>query len=248
MNNQGWIVVHRKLLNSIVFTSEKGLKIWIWCLLKANHKEATIFLGTQEVKIEPGQFVFGRDSASDELAMSPSTVRNWMNILKKDSYIDIKTTNKYSLITIQKWKEYQSVDTSEDNKIKTKKQQNNTNNNVNNDNNELKAKALQAKPEVFGNQLVNLIMETYKRNMGFYPTDRTPRFVANNMRVSINHFCKKWAPTHPQLTPEYMVEKIFTWYMGRPQIKGETLDAVRRKMKMLIEVTDEEYRKEVQKI
>lgn len=108
-----------------------------------------------------------------------------------------------------------------------------------------RAKALQDKPEVFGNLQVNLIMETYKKNMGFYPTDRKPRFVANNMRLSINSFCKEWGKLHPELNFEYLLEKIFVWFMKRDQIKGETLDVVRRKMKMLLEVKAEAYRKEV---
>lgn len=134
----GWIKLHRKLLDSSIFSSEKGLKVWIWCLLKVSHTENDVFLGAQKVHLQKGQFVFGRDSASEDLQMSPSTVRNWIKILQQDSYLDIKPTNKYSIVTVLKWKDYQEIDIKKDNRITTEKQQNNTYNkekNVENDKN-----------------------------------------------------------------------------------------------------------------
>jgi hypothetical protein len=109
MKNQGWIKLHRKLLENPIFSSEKGLKIWIWCLLKATHSQQDFYLGQQPISLINGQFVFGREIASQELKMSASTVRNWIRILKKDSYITIKSTNKYSIITICKWNIYQDI-------------------------------------------------------------------------------------------------------------------------------------------
>ena len=35
----GWIKLHRKTLDSKVFQNEKLLKTFVWCLLKASHKE-----------------------------------------------------------------------------------------------------------------------------------------------------------------------------------------------------------------
>lgn len=132
MKSLGWIKLHRKLLENAIFTSEKGLKVWIWCLLKANHDENEVFMNMQKLTIKSGQFIFGRESASKELKMSPSTVRNWLGLLKKDSYLDIKPTNKYSVITVLKYSDYQEMNNKKDNRITTEKQQNNTNNNVEN--------------------------------------------------------------------------------------------------------------------
>lgn len=104
---EGWIKLHRKLLDNPIFSSEKGLKIWIWCLLKANHLETDVYLGMEKIHINSGEFIFGRDSASKDLKIKPSTIRNWIELLKKDSYINTKTTNKYTVITIQNWIMYQ---------------------------------------------------------------------------------------------------------------------------------------------
>lgn len=135
----GWIKLHRKLLENPIFSNEKGLKVWIWCLLKANHADQEIYLGMKKITLKSGQFVFGRESAGGQLKMAYSTVRNWITILKQDSYIDINSTNKYSIVTINKWSDYQLADTKEDNKIKTNHttdgQQMDTDKNIENDKN-----------------------------------------------------------------------------------------------------------------
>lgn len=133
--SNGWIKLHRRLLESPLFSSDKGLKVWIWCLLKASHEEKALYVGLNQIKLRPGQFVFGRDKSSKELAMKPSTVRNWMGVLKQDSYIDITKTNKYSVVTVLNWTLYQSRDSTLDNRWTTDGQQMDTNKNVKNDKN-----------------------------------------------------------------------------------------------------------------
>lgn len=128
----GWIKLHRKLLANSIFSSEKGLKIWIWCLLKANHKSNDIFVGRQKVSLLQGQFAFGRKKASQELEMSASTVWFWMLTLESNTYIDIKRTSKYSIVTINKWKEYQLIDSQVVQKKCDKSATKDTNKNVKN--------------------------------------------------------------------------------------------------------------------
>lgn len=125
MSDQGWIKLYRKLIHDPVFSTEKGLKVWVWVLLKANHKKVDLFWGRQNITLRGGQLIFGRYTASEELKMSPSTVWFWMNELKKGEYIDIKTTNKFSIVTIKNWDKYQSL-------LTTNNQQVNTVNNVKN--------------------------------------------------------------------------------------------------------------------
>ena len=136
---EGWISLHRRLLESEIFQNEKLLKVWIWCLLKATHKEHEQLVGMQRVKLNKGQFLFGRKKASEELKMSENMVYRYMKFLKDEGNIDIKTNNKYSVVTIEKWEEYQNkekeIDIKKNNKQTTNRQQIDTNNNVNNGNN-----------------------------------------------------------------------------------------------------------------
>ncbi len=134
---QGWIKLHRQLLDSHVFTNEKLLKIWIWCLLKAVHTETELLVGRQVIKLIPGQFVTGRHAASTELGMAPSTTWDYLQLLKRHGCIDIKSNNKFSVVTVVNWAFYQGYnensDSKSDNKSTANEQQMDTIKNVNND-------------------------------------------------------------------------------------------------------------------
>lgn len=135
----GWIKLYRKILESTVFDNEKLLKVWIWCLLKATHDEYEQLVGRQIVNLQKGQFVTGRNAASKELKMTPSTTWDYLKILERNRNIDIKSNNKYSIVTIVNWELYQSEndnsDIKTDIKSTTNQQQINTNKNIKNNKN-----------------------------------------------------------------------------------------------------------------
>lgn len=135
MENLSYIKLFRKLLKSPIFENEKALKIWIWCLLKATHTDRQQLVGQQIVDLKKGDFVFGRNKASEELKMNESTIYKYIKLLEKLQMISIKSNNKFSVVSIGKWEEYQIDDLKNNNKVTTKEQQSNTNKNVNNVNN-----------------------------------------------------------------------------------------------------------------
>ena len=57
--------------------------------------------------VDAGQFITGRISASEELNIRPTTVRNKLNQLKEKKYIQLHTTNKFTIVTIKNWQTYQ---------------------------------------------------------------------------------------------------------------------------------------------
>ena len=59
----GYIKLHRKILDNGLFADAELLKVFIWCILKANTK-SNILYGR---KVDIGQFITGRVSASEEL-------------------------------------------------------------------------------------------------------------------------------------------------------------------------------------
>ena len=132
MENTSYIKLFRKLLNSPIFENEKALKIWIWCLLKATHREREQLVGQQIVKLKKGEFVFGRKQASEELKMTESTIYKYIKLLEKLQMISIKSNNKFSVVSIEKWEDYQIEELKSNNKVTTEEQQSNTNKNVKN--------------------------------------------------------------------------------------------------------------------
>ncbi len=108
----GWIKLHRQLLESRVFQNEGLLKIWIWCLLRANHRKTWVSIrtgnGYTEIELQPGQFLFGRGSASAQTRMNPTTVWKRMQKLKSTGNLNIESNSKCSIITIVNWNSYQN--------------------------------------------------------------------------------------------------------------------------------------------
>ena len=139
-SNNGWIKLHRKIIDSAVFENPKILKLWIWCLCKASHKGYESMVGNQIVVLQEGQFIFGRKKASSELKIKESMVYKYIKLLEKFEMINIKSNNKFSIITIEKWafyqfdndEEQQQKEQQRNNKGTTKEQQRNTNKNVKN--------------------------------------------------------------------------------------------------------------------
>lgn len=150
--DNGFILLSRGILESDVFASQKLLKIWIWCLCKANFKDKTTPLkfgkGEQIIKVKRGSFIFGRNKAEEELFIDGSTIYKSMQKLKQMGMIDIESNNQYSVVTICKYNDYQdakeykvtSKEQVSNNEVTSKEQVSNTTNNYNNANNDNKEK------------------------------------------------------------------------------------------------------------
>ena len=121
MEDKSWIKLYRKILKSPIWEKEKELKVWIWCLVKATHEERMQLVGQQEVLLQKGQFVFGRKKASKELQMSESMVYRYMKVLEKLQMLNIKPNNKFSVVSIEKWEDYQENKEIIDSKINNKR-------------------------------------------------------------------------------------------------------------------------------
>jgi hypothetical protein len=57
-------------------------------------------IGNQDVSLLPGQFIFSYSIAEKNTGLSMQNLRTCIRDLKNKNYIDLKSTNKYSVITI----------------------------------------------------------------------------------------------------------------------------------------------------
>ena len=104
----GYVKLWRKSLDAGWLRNHKLWVFWSYCLLKATHKQCTVIVGCQQVQLEPGQFVFGRKKAAEETRLSEREVRTCLNLLQKAENVTSRTTNKFSIISIVKWGDYQA--------------------------------------------------------------------------------------------------------------------------------------------
>jgi len=132
----GWIKLHRKLLDNPI--AQKPAYAWLWTtlLLLANHKENKFMWNEKIIIIKNGQLITGREELSKKSGIPPTTIERILQTLENGHQIEQQKTTKFRLITIVKWKEYQSMDSKTDNKRTTNGQQTDTIKNDKNDKND----------------------------------------------------------------------------------------------------------------
>ena len=150
----GWISIDRSIQNHWLFKEKRTFskfEAWIYLLMEANHSEAKVPIGNQIVTVERGQRLTSILTLSDLFNWSRFKVKTFLDLLESDGMLEVKTTSKYTLITIVNYDFYQSEQgrNQHQNDIKptskqhqsninptSKQHQTNTNNNDNKDNNE----------------------------------------------------------------------------------------------------------------
>jgi len=137
---QGWIKVHRKIQDNAISKSPEYFALWIHLLLLANHKKSEFIFNGIKIALESGQFVTGRKKLAEISGVQESKIERILNYLKSEQQIEQQTNNKFRLITIINWDDYQEVEQQTEqpvnNKRTTTEQQLNTNKNDNNVKNE----------------------------------------------------------------------------------------------------------------
>ncbi len=116
--NLGYIKLYRKVTSSFVWTNPSMLKLWLLCLMKASHEGRRFLFNGNEVSLSSGQFVTGRDAlakeynqgASSDQVIVSRTLWRWIKKFEKEEMLSISSTPKYSVISINKWEDYQSSD------------------------------------------------------------------------------------------------------------------------------------------
>lgn len=150
----GWISIDRSIQNHWLFKEKRTFskfEAWIYLLMEANHSKAKVPIGNQIVTVERGQRLTSILTLSDLFNWSRFKVKPFLDLLESDGMLEVKTTSKYTLITIVNYDFYQSEQgrNQHQNDIKptskqhqsninptSKQHQTNTNNNDNKDNNE----------------------------------------------------------------------------------------------------------------
>jgi len=104
---QGYIKLHRRLLQHPIFKNHKLLQTFIYCVLNASHKDREALIGDSIISLKSGQLATGRKAISAATGLSEQSVRTSISKLEKLSILTICPTAKYSIITIANWALYQ---------------------------------------------------------------------------------------------------------------------------------------------
>ena len=104
----GWVRLYRKIMSSPFYRKSAYVHLWVHILLKANYREHRIFWNGAVMTIQAGQFVTGRDVLARETGICPSTVERILKFFENEQQIEQQTTNKFRVITVVNWYEYQA--------------------------------------------------------------------------------------------------------------------------------------------
>lgn len=163
----GWILLHRKIIDNPI--CKKPVWAWLWTvlLLLASHKEKDDFIWNgKPIKLKKGQFITGRKRLKEITGIAESTIEDILKYLESQQQIQQQKTTKFRLITILKWDTYQKRDIKSDNRATTEQQQSDTINKGNKDNNDKELTHISAEPKV-ENQLFDIFYKTVNPNINY---------------------------------------------------------------------------------
>ena len=100
---EGWIKIHRKMVDWEWYLDINTKTLFFHLLLTANHKEKK----WRGQTIERGQLITSISHLAKETGLTCQQIRTSLNKLKSTNEITTKATNKYTLINIEKYSDYQ---------------------------------------------------------------------------------------------------------------------------------------------
>ncbi len=100
----GYIKLYRKLIKWGWYQDSVVKDLFLHLLLTASFKDFE-WMGR---KLKAGQLITGRKRLSEELNFSERQIRTAIEKLKSTGEVTCETTNKYTIITVVNWEDYQS--------------------------------------------------------------------------------------------------------------------------------------------
>lgn len=207
---QGWIKIHRQLLEWEWYDDLNVKVLFFHLLLKANHK-AKKYKGKL---IEVGQLVTGLEVLANETGLSIQKIRTAIYKLKSTNEITIKSSSQGTVIQIVNYTKYQIVTNQPTNEQQTINKPSTTNKNVKNVKNENKLEIIQA-------DLLEWFNSEFKRKFTIINKTklkaRLKTFEIEKIKIAIkNAYSDKYhiENNFKYLTPEYFFrndENIDKW-------------------------------------
>lgn len=176
--NNGWILLHRKILHNPIAQNPEYFSLFVTLLLMANHQDNYILINNSKFLIKRGQILTSRLKLSQITGIQESKVERILKYLKCEQQIEQQNLVIGRLITIINYDAYQKIEQQNEhgmNSERTAREQLvNTNNNVNNDN----------KKKLYSHQSDEMRLSTLLLNL---ITSRRPTFKTPNLQAWAKH-------------------------------------------------------------
>lgn len=97
-------------MESSFYTDPNCCHLAIHLMLKVNHSDKKIVFNKKEILVKRGEVITGREKLARETGLTERSIRTSLALLKNIGFLTIKPTNRYSIIQLQKYDEYQKTD------------------------------------------------------------------------------------------------------------------------------------------
>ena len=152
---EGYIYIHKRILDWEWYDDASTVRLFLHLLLRASYKEGE----WHGQKIAPGQIITSYGHLASELGIGVQSIRTSINRLKSTGELTNRTTNKYSIITISKWLQYQRPTSELTNNQQTTNKQLTTSKEVKEYKEEKNITKSNAKSGTFGNKNINILIQ-----------------------------------------------------------------------------------------
>lgn len=103
---QGWIKLHRGFTKFEWYQDANTVRVFLHLLITANHKEAK----WQGNVIGRGQLITSHSNLANDLGLTIQNVRTSISKLKKSENVTVKSTSKFTMLSVCNYDTYQSED------------------------------------------------------------------------------------------------------------------------------------------
>lgn len=210
--NDGYILIHRKIIEWQWYKDENTMRLFIDLLLDANYEDSKV--GFQIIK--RGQCLTSLKRMHERTGLSYQQIRTSLDKLQKSQEINKQVTNRYSIITIKNYDDYQKL-----NKQVTNNQQ--TSNNIK------RIPIKKNKNKEINNIYIVEIIDHLNMRTGSHYKSSTPKtkelikarlnenFTVEDFKTVIDKKCVEWMNTDMQkyLRPETLFGTKFESYLNQ---------------------------------
>jgi len=131
---EGFIALHRKILDWEWYDDMNVFRLFMHCLLRANHKDKE----WRGIMVNRGSFISSFAKLAEETGLTVKQVRTSLDKLKRTNEMASEGSSQHTVFIIKNYDAYQSQGKQGASKGQTKGKQRATNNNDNNENNDNK--------------------------------------------------------------------------------------------------------------
>ena len=104
---EGYIYLHREILDHWVYKEPEAFKLWVTLLLLASHKEKSAPFSGGVIELKPGMFITSRPSLARRSGVHESKINRLLKRFEIEQQIEQRISNQCRVISIVNWPEYQ---------------------------------------------------------------------------------------------------------------------------------------------